>query len=76
MKDNHPLLEATRSLRNRLMEWLEAPFYEKKEDWQKWLCEFRPKVERDLKAAQQTIDSQLQQLPHDDDCTCGYCTAN
>lgn len=75
MKEDHPLLLATKDLRGRLREWMDAPFFESRADWEKWLREFRPRVERSVKNATDVISHQEQQLPHDDDCTCGYCLA-
>jgi hypothetical protein len=32
-------------LRSLLTEWLAVPFFERREDWEKWVAEFRPRVE-------------------------------
>ena len=46
---NARLIAKAPELYDLLNEWLDTPFFETKEDWQKWVDDYKPRVETTMK---------------------------
>lgn len=49
---NEPMATVFR-LTDLLKEWLDTPFFERREDWQRWADDFRPRVAEAVKHTEQ-----------------------
>lgn len=49
---NAHLIAAAPKMYDLLNEWLDTPFFETKEEWQKWVDDYRPRVEQAIAKAE------------------------
>lgn len=71
--DKKLLMASVTGLMACLQEWLNTPFFDSKEKWERWVDGFRGKVQTTITFADIVLERAKNNVPHEEGCDCSYC---